>query len=67
MHLFNTDGLKNTDVFPKDTVPIFLDDEFRVMEGPSYWAIALAQKRSRSIETLKQYTTVLARFLSMAR
>lgn len=63
MHLFNTDGLKNTDILPKDTVPIFLDDEFRVIEGPSYWAIALAQKRSRSIETLKQYTTVLARFL----
>lgn len=63
MHLFNTDGLKNTDVFPKDTVPIYLDDDFRVIEGPSYWAIALAQKRSRSIETLKQYTTVLARFL----
>ena len=63
MHLFNTDGLKNTDVTPKDTVPIFLDDDFRVIEGPSYWAIALAQKRSRSIETLKQYTTVLARFL----
>lgn len=63
MHLFNTDGLKNTDVLPKDTVPIFLDDDFRVIEGPSYWAIALAQKRSRSIETLKQYTIVLARFL----
>lgn len=63
MHLFNTDGLKNTDVFPKDTVPIFLDEDFRVIEGPSYWAIALAQTRSRSIDTLKQYTTVLARFL----
>ncbi|MEK4083541.1 tyrosine-type recombinase/integrase [Psychrobacillus sp. FSL K6-1415] len=63
MHLFNTDGLKNTDVSPKDTVPIFLDDDFRAIEGPSYWAIALAQKKSRSIETLKQYTTVLARFL----
>jgi len=63
MHLFNTSGLKNTDVYPKDTVPIFLDDDFRVLEGPSYWAIALAQKRSRSLETLKQYTTVLARFL----
>lgn len=44
MHLFNTDGLKNTDVSPKDTVPIFLDDDFRAIEGPSYWAIALAQK-----------------------
>lgn len=63
MHLFNTDGLKNTDVYPKDTVPIFLDNDFRVIEGPSYWAIALAQKRSRSLDTLKQYTTVLARFL----
>lgn len=63
MYLFNTDGLKYTDVSPKDTVPIFLDKDFRVIEGPSYWAIELAQKRSRSIETLKQYTTVLARFL----
>lgn len=63
MHVFNTDGLKNTDVSPKDTVPIFLDDDFRVIEGPSYWAIDIAQKRSRSTETLKQYTTVLARFL----
>ncbi|WP_338652956.1 site-specific integrase [Lysinibacillus sp. Y5S-8] len=63
MHLLNSDGLKNTDVSPKDTVPIYLDDEFQVIEGPSYWAISLAQKRSRSIETLKQYTTVLARFL----
>ncbi|KQL19079.1 tyrosine-type recombinase/integrase [Cytobacillus solani] len=63
MYLFNTDGLKHTDVSPKDTVPIFLDEDFRVIEGPSYWAIELAQKRSRSIETLKQYTTVLARFL----
>lgn len=63
MHLFNTDGLKNTDILPKDTIPIFLDNNFKVLEVPSHWAISLAQKKSRSVETLKQYTTVLARFL----
>ena len=63
MIVFDTEGLNNTELYPKGSIPLFLDDDFRVIEGPSYWAIELSQKRSRSSETLKQYSTVLARFL----
>ena len=56
-----TDGLKNTDV--RRAVPIYFTDAYDVIEGPTYWAIDVAKMRSKSEETLKQYTTTLARFL----
>ncbi|AEY65754.1 site-specific integrase [Clostridium sp. BNL1100] len=63
MKFIETDGLKNTIVRLKGGVPIYLTDDYEVIEGPTYWAMAIAQTRSRSIETLKQYTSILARYL----
>jgi len=60
--IFNeTDGLKKTEV--RRTVPIYLTDTYNVLEGPSYWAIDVAKRGSKSDDTLKKYTTNLARFL----
>jgi len=58
-----TNGLKNTDIHPSGPVPMFLTDKFEVIEGPTYWAMDIAKKRSKSLETLKQYTTTLAKYL----
>lgn len=63
MIFIETDGLKNTGLRPKGTVPIYMTDDYRVLEGPTYWAAEIAKKRSRSRDTLKQYTTNLARYL----
>lgn len=61
MIFHETNGLKNTDI--RRTVPIYLTDTYDVIEGPSYWAIDVAKRGSKSDDTLKQYTTTLARFL----
>lgn len=46
------------------SMPIFLDDHHRVLEAPSLWIMeAVARKRSRSNDTLKQYCYVMRRFL----
>lgn len=61
MIFHETDGLKDTAV--RRSVPMYLTDAYDVIEGPTYWAIYVAKKRSKSDDTLKQYTTTLARFL----
>lgn len=63
MIFFQTDGLRNTDLRPKGPIPLYLTDFYEVIEGPSYWVFKIAQLRSRSLDTLKQYTTTLAAFL----
>jgi site-specific recombinase XerD len=63
MRFIETNGLENTDLMPKSSVPIYLSDDYKVLEGPTYWIMKLTQMRSRSIETLKQYSTILARYL----
>ena len=49
---------------PSDTsMPIFLDDEHRVIEAPSLWAMDVARKLSRSKSTLDQYSGIMRRYL----
>lgn len=63
MKFIETHGLSTTDLKPKGSVPIYLSDDYEVLEGPTYWAMKIAQTRSRSMDTLKEYTTVLAKYL----
>ncbi len=63
MIFIETDGLIDTELMPKGSVPLYLSDDYEVLEGPTYWAMKIAQKRSRSKETLKNYTSILARYL----
>lgn len=58
-----TNGLIDVGPFRKKKVPLFLTDEYEVLEGPTYWAAHVAKIRSRSGTTLKQYTSILSRFL----
>lgn len=49
---------------PSDTsMPIFLDNEHRVIEAPSLWVMAIAKKASRSKATLTQYSAIINRYL----
>lgn len=49
---------------PSDTsMPIFLDDNHRVIEAPSLWIMAIARKASRSKSTLRQYSAIIKRYL----
>jgi integrase len=46
------------------SMPIFLDDRHRVLEAPTLWIMgSVAKKRSRSNDTLKQYCSVMRRYL----
>jgi len=42
---------------------LYLTDDHRVIEFPTLWAATVAKRRSKSKETLKQYTSTLARWL----
>jgi len=44
-------------------VPIYLTDDLHVIEAPCLWAMHVAQRRSRSDETLRVYTQALRRYL----
>lgn len=44
--------------------PIYLTNDHNVIEFPTLWAADVAKRRSKSSETLKQYTSTLARWLS---
>lgn len=44
--------------------PIYLTNDHKVIEFPTLWAADVAKRRSKSSETLKQYTSTLARWLN---
>jgi site-specific recombinase XerD len=58
-----TDGLVGIPPYDKGNMPLFLTDDYEVIEGPTIWATQVSLRRSRSDETLKCYTNVLAEFL----
>jgi len=61
----STEGVKNCIGYERiPSCPLFLTDDFKVLEGPSLWALDVAKRGSYSKETLKQYTSSLARFLN---
>lgn len=43
--------------------PLYLTNDHQVIEFPTLWAATVAKRRSKSAETLKQYTSTLARWL----
>jgi site-specific recombinase XerD len=43
--------------------PFYLTNDFQLLEAPSLWALGVSLRSSKSPETLKQYTSTLARFL----
>ena len=63
--LFYANGVKriSRDLPAQTSMPIFMDDNHRVIEAPSMWAMMLAKKDSRSLETLRQYSAILKRYL----
>lgn len=58
-----TNGLVGVAPYEKSGLPLFLTDEYEVIEGPTLWAAQVSQRRSRSDETLKCYSNNLARYL----
>lgn len=42
---------------------LYLTDDYRVIEYPTIWAAEVAQRKSKSPETLEQYGSTLARWL----
>jgi site-specific recombinase XerD len=65
MIFHSTAGVKNCTGFERvPSCPLYLTDDFEILEGPSLWALDVAKRGSVSKETLKQYTSTLARFLS---
>ena len=65
VNLFFANGAKRVSRdIPSDTLmPIFLDDEHRVIEAPSLWTMEVAKKASRSKATLTQYSAIMHRYL----
>jgi site-specific recombinase XerD len=64
-NLFFANGVKriSRDNPSNTSMPIFLDNEHRVIEAPSLWAMDVARKRSRSKATLDQYCRIMQRYL----
>lgn len=58
-----TDGLVGVAPYDKGNLPLFLTDEYEVIEGPTIWLAQVSLRRSRSDETLKSYSNTLAKFL----
>ncbi|WP_185831642.1 site-specific integrase [Pseudomonas aeruginosa] len=63
VNLYFGNGLLNHPPYMRDRVGILLDDENNIIEGPTNWLISLAQLRSRSFETTRNYANILQRFL----
>ncbi len=62
MRYIDGEGLLNEDAVGR-VVPMYLTDDLRVIEAPCLWAMDVAQRRSRSDETLRVYTQALSRYL----
>jgi len=64
-NLFFANGAKRVsrDNPSETSMPIFLDNEHRVIEAPSLWAMDVARKQSRSKSTLDQYSAMMQRYL----
>ncbi len=63
MIFITTDGLSKVAPYHNGNVPIYLTDNHEAIDGPTYWAASICIKKSKSRETLKQYSSTIARFL----
>lgn len=59
-----TNGLAVVPPYKRANMPLYLTDTHEVLVAPTLWGCAVALRRSRSTDTLKQYAASLARFLS---
>jgi len=62
MRYITGEGLRD-EVAVKRAVPMYLTDDLHIIEVPCLWAMHVAQRRSRSNETLRVYTQALSRYL----
>ncbi len=58
-----TNGLMNVSPYMKADMPLLLTDDHEVLEAPTLWLSNVFLRKSRSIETLKQYTSIISRYL----
>jgi site-specific recombinase XerD len=64
MLLKHTDGLSKFDGFEGMThFPFFLTEGYKPIEAPNLWMVNIATSTTKSKETIKQYSSHLARFL----
>jgi site-specific recombinase XerD len=58
-----TNGFVGVEPYNISSLPLFLTNEFEVIEGPTLWVAQVALRRSRSDRTLKCYSNNLEGFL----
>lgn len=63
MILQTSDGLLGVPGYEKKGVPVYFTDDHLLLEGPTYWIAEVSKIRSKSIRTLSDYSTILARYL----
>lgn len=64
MIMLATDGLKTYPGYERRWVPLYLTDDYKVLEGPSFWIMHLVTHKTGSDPTLRQYASILMRFLT---
>jgi len=63
MYCTLTDGLDGIPAFTgQKNMPLFLTDDYEVLEAPTLWAVSVRNSNSGSPETLKQYSSILERY-----
>lgn len=63
LHFANGVTRVSSDNQADTSMPIFLDDAHRVIEGPSRWIMKIARGGSRSNDTLRKYSNIMLRYL----
>lgn len=56
-------GLAEMPEYSGRGVDVYFDDQFTLIEAPTRWMMHVAKLRSRSVETARKYSGILARFL----
>ena len=59
-----TDGLVEVSPYNRPGMPLFLTNDYEVIEAPTIWAAQVSIRRSRSDQTLGGYSNILARYLN---
>ena len=63
-HLIFSDGLLHANGYGLKQVPIFLDNDFNLLEAPTRWSVAQSKKGYRSLNTRRAYGYKLHKFLN---
>lgn len=59
-----TDGLVEVSPYNRPGMPLFLTNDYEVIEAPTIWTAQVSLRRSRSDQTLGGYSNILARYLN---